>query len=40
MPALFEQVDSPEVLDGRRDQVAATFSGGHVAVIRDCLAST
>src|SRR5437588_5451915 len=35
-----EQVDSPEVLDGRRDQVTATLGRGHVAVIRDCLAST
>src|SRR5207248_3507499 len=34
-----EQVDSPEVLDGRRDQVTATFRGGNVAVIRDRLAS-
>src|SRR5438270_8770764 len=35
-----EQVDSPEVLDGHRDQVTATFRGGNVAVIRDRLAST
>src|SRR4051812_10223468 len=35
-----EQVDSPEVLDGRRDQVTATFRGGNIAVVRDCLAST
>src|SRR5438067_1017815 len=35
-----EQVDSPEVLDGRRYQVTATFRGGNVAVIRDRLAST
>src|SRR5215469_9054244 len=35
-----EQVDSPEALDGRRDQVTATFRGGNVAVIRDCLAPT
>src|SRR5437588_8508917 len=35
-----EQVDSPEVLDGRRDQVTATFRGGNVAVVRDRLAST
>src|SRR6266404_2023850 len=37
---IHEEVDSPEVLDGRRDQVTATFRGGNVAVIRDCLAST
>jgi hypothetical protein len=35
-----EEVDSPEVLDGRRDQLTATFRGGNVAVMRDCLAST
>src|SRR5918995_1574264 len=35
-----EQVDSPEMLDGRRDQVTAAFRGGNVAAIRDCLAST
>src|SRR5438552_6589461 len=35
-----EQVDSPEVLDGRRDQVTATLRGGNVAAIRDRLAST
>src|SRR5437016_5763748 len=35
-----EQVDSPEVLDGRRDQVTATLRGGNVTVIRDRLAST
>src|SRR5438309_21660 len=35
-----EQVDSPEVLDGRHDQVTATLGGGNVAVTRDCLAST
>src|SRR5438034_11273351 len=35
-----EQVDSAEVLDGRRDQVTATLRGGNVAVIRDRLAST
>jgi hypothetical protein len=35
-----EKVDSPEMLDGRRDQVTATFGGGNTAVIRDCLAST
>src|SRR5215813_4483841 len=28
------------MLDGRRDQVTATFGGGNIAVIRDCLAST
>jgi hypothetical protein len=35
-----EEVDSPEVPDGRRDQLTATFRGGNVAVMRDCLAST
>src|SRR5499433_63203 len=35
-----EEVYSPEMLDGRRDQVTATFRGGNIAVIRDCLAST
>src|SRR5262245_27386514 len=35
-----EEVDSPEVLDGRRDQVVAAFWRGNVAVVRDCLAST
>src|SRR5262249_11186251 len=35
-----EEVYSPEMLDGRRDQVTATFRGGDIAVIRDCLAST
>src|ERR1700730_5043583 len=35
-----EQVYSPETLDGRRDQVIATFRGGNIAVIRDGLAST
>src|SRR5207248_4632521 len=35
-----EQVDSPEVLDGRRDQVTATRRGGNVAVIRDRVAFT
>src|SRR5215471_741842 len=35
-----EKVYSPEVLDGRRDQVTATFRGGNIAVIRDGLAST
>src|SRR6266704_1498483 len=35
-----EQVDSPEMLDGRRDQVTATFRGGNIAAIRDCFAST
>jgi hypothetical protein len=35
-----EKVDSPEMLDGRRDQVIATFRGGNIALIRDCLAST
>src|SRR5436189_2624693 len=34
-----EQVDSPEVLDGRRDHVTATLRGGNVAVIRGRLAS-
>src|SRR6516164_6504376 len=28
------------MLDGRRDQVTATFRGRNIAVIRDCLAST
>src|SRR6516165_2221954 len=28
------------MLDGRRDQITATFRGGNIAVIRDCLAST
>src|SRR5437588_11941971 len=35
-----EQVDSPEVLDGRRDQVTATFRAANVAVTRVRLAST
>src|SRR6266566_5653925 len=35
-----EEVYSPEMLDGRRDQVTAAFRGGNIAVIRDCLAST
>src|SRR5215831_13476111 len=35
-----EEVDSPEMLDGCRDQVMATFRDGNVTVIRDCLAST
>src|SRR5213595_944047 len=35
-----EKVYSPEMLDGRRDQVAATFRTGDIAVIRDGLAST
>src|SRR4030088_2961459 len=34
-----EEVYSPEMLDGRRDQVTATIRGGNIAVIRDCLAS-
>src|SRR5437763_3902590 len=34
-----EEVYSPEMLDGRRDQVTATFRGGNIAAIRDCLAS-
>jgi hypothetical protein len=34
-----EQVDSPEMLDGPRDQGTATFRGGNIAVIRDGLAS-
>src|SRR5919197_423091 len=28
------------MVDGRRDQVIATFRGGNIAVICDCLAST
>src|SRR4029434_1958314 len=35
-----EKVYSAEMLDGRRDQVTATFRAGDIAVIRDCLAST
>ena len=35
-----EKVYSPESLDGRRDKVTAIVSGGNIAVIRDCLAST
>src|SRR5207248_1561989 len=34
-----EEVYSPEMLDGRCDQVTATFRGGNIAAIRDCLAS-
>src|SRR5262249_45434649 len=34
-----EEVYSPETLDGRRDQVTATFRGGNIAVIRDGLAA-
>src|SRR5260370_14883830 len=34
-----EKVDSPEMLDGHRDQVTAALRGGNIAVIRDCLAS-
>src|SRR5262249_50396584 len=34
-----EEVYSPETLDGGRDQVTATFRGGNIAVIRDCLAA-
>src|SRR5215467_13692578 len=35
-----QEVDSPEMRDGRRDQVTATFRGGDIAVIGDRLAST
>src|SRR5882724_1141622 len=35
-----EKVDSPEMLDGHRDQVTSALRGGNVTVIRDCLAST
>jgi hypothetical protein len=34
-----EKVDSPEMLDGRRDQVPAALRGGNITVTRDCLAS-
>src|SRR5467141_113480 len=34
-----EKVDSPEMLDGHRDQVTSALRGGNVTVIRDCLAS-
>ena len=34
-----EKVDSPEMLDGHRDQVTAALRGGNITVIRDCLAS-
>jgi hypothetical protein len=34
-----EKVDSPEMLDGHRDQVTAALRGGNIAVIRDYLAS-
>src|SRR4030088_1705629 len=34
-----EKVDSPEMLDGHRDQVTSALRCGNVTVIRDCLAS-
>src|SRR5438445_8886720 len=34
-----EKVDSPEMLDGHRDQVTAALRGGNITVTRDCLAS-
>src|SRR5215467_15006338 len=34
-----EKVDSPEMLDGHRDQVTAALGGGNIAVIRDHVAS-
>src|SRR5579859_7711342 len=36
---VYEKVDPPEMLNGHRDQVAAAFRSGNIAVIRDCLAS-
>src|SRR5258705_7218758 len=32
-----EKVDSPEMLDGHRDQVTAALRGGNITVTRDCL---
>src|SRR6266581_4474706 len=34
-----EKVDSPEMLDGHRDQVTAALRGGNITGTRDCLAS-
>ena len=34
-----EKVDSPEMLNGHRDQVTAALRGGNITVTRDCLAS-